>query len=257
MNLFTQFWKSLYSPRDIARFRFQGIGKTILFLFFLAIISLIPVIIQVTQLGSTLFDEGEQLLQNELPSFEVQDGTLNASNEEPVTVNRSDLTVIVDDSGTIEADDLIGDANTLALLQKEAVFSFGPQIQQYPYSMFTGINFSTDGLTDLLSSLDGAKGILYFFIFFVMYVISTGFLFIKVLIFSAIGLFIARILQRKLSYRHSFRITAYSLTLPTVFFTIFSLIGSTIPAGSLINWFVTSIMIYLSIKEIPAKKSVS
>ncbi|KIL46005.1 DUF1189 domain-containing protein [Jeotgalibacillus campisalis] len=254
MNIFKQFWKSLYSPKDIARFRFQGIGKTILFLFFLAIISLIPVIIQVTQLGNTLFTQGEQLLQNELPAFEVVNNSLKAANDEPVTVRTADLTIVIDDTGSIEADDLRGNTNTLALLQQEAVFTFGPQIQQYPYSTFTGIKLSTDGLTQLLSSLEGAKGILYFFIFFVMYVISTGFLFIKVLVFSMIGLLFAKILERKLSYRHSFRIAAYSVALPTLFFTVFSLIGSTIPAANLVNWLVTSIMIYLSVKEIPIKK---
>ena len=39
MNIFKQLIVSLYSPKDIAKFHQQGIGKTILFVFFLTLIS--------------------------------------------------------------------------------------------------------------------------------------------------------------------------------------------------------------------------
>ncbi|MFB5662064.1 DUF1189 family protein [Alteribacillus sp. HJP-4] len=42
MNIFKKFFKSLYSFRTIGSFRFQGIGKTILYVFFLMFIASIP-----------------------------------------------------------------------------------------------------------------------------------------------------------------------------------------------------------------------
>ncbi|WP_046173845.1 DUF1189 family protein [Domibacillus indicus] len=42
MSLFKQFSKSLYSPKHIAAFRFQSIGKIIAYLFFLAVLMGIP-----------------------------------------------------------------------------------------------------------------------------------------------------------------------------------------------------------------------
>ncbi|QFT89863.1 hypothetical protein FIU87_14460 [Bacillus sp. THAF10] len=45
MNLFSQFIISLYSPKTMATFRFQGIGKTILYIFFLVLVTSIPLFI--------------------------------------------------------------------------------------------------------------------------------------------------------------------------------------------------------------------
>ncbi|KIL44415.1 DUF1189 domain-containing protein [Jeotgalibacillus soli] len=254
MNVFKQLWRSLYSPKDIARFRFQGIGKTILFLFILSFLSLIPSIVQVIQFGNTIFNEGESLIQNELPYFEVQNDTLVSSNEDPFSITIPSFTVIVDDSGTITPDDLTNDTNTMALLQNEVVIVTGGELQQSPYSMFTGFSFSSEGIASLLSSLNDAKIIIFSVIFFVMYVVSSSLMFIKVTIFAAIGVLFAKTLDKKLNYRHSYRLTAYSVALPTIFFTIVALIGSNIPAASFVNWLVTSIMLYLSIKEIPSRK---
>ncbi|WP_174881655.1 DUF1189 family protein, partial [Metabacillus niabensis] len=39
MNIFKQLFTSIYSPRTISTFRFQGIGKTILFVFILTLVS--------------------------------------------------------------------------------------------------------------------------------------------------------------------------------------------------------------------------
>ncbi|WML30690.1 DUF1189 family protein [Neobacillus sp. OS1-32] len=45
MNIFKQLVKSIYSPKDIALFRLQGIGKTILYVFLLTFISILPSIV--------------------------------------------------------------------------------------------------------------------------------------------------------------------------------------------------------------------
>ncbi|MEW9500435.1 DUF1189 domain-containing protein [Jeotgalibacillus marinus] len=250
MDVFKQLWKSLYSPKDIARFRFQGIGKTILFLFILILLSLIPTAIKVTQIGNSIFTQGQEIIQSKLPTFEVQDGALISSSNEPVKVNHSDFTVIVDDSGELQPENFRNQFNTVALLQNEVVVAG----QQYPYSMFSSATFNSDDISSLLASLNGAKVIIFTLIFFVMYVFSSALMFLKVAIFAAIGLLFANLLEKKLTYRHSFRIAAYSVVLSTVFFMIVGIIGSTIPAANFVNWLVTSIMLHLAIKEIPSRK---
>ncbi|MGQ0517969.1 DUF1189 family protein, partial [Bacillus sp. D-CC] len=42
MSIFTQLVKSVYSPKDMALFRFQKIGKTILYIMLLCLITTIP-----------------------------------------------------------------------------------------------------------------------------------------------------------------------------------------------------------------------
>ena len=67
MNIFKQFYKSMYSPKDIAVFRFQGIGKTILYVFFLTLLSLIPAIYYLSSSPISGVDTIQSSLKNELP----------------------------------------------------------------------------------------------------------------------------------------------------------------------------------------------
>ncbi|CAG9619323.1 DUF1189 family protein [Sutcliffiella rhizosphaerae] len=53
MSIFLQLIKSLYSPKTMAAFRFQGIGKTILYVFFLVLVTSIPLFIS---FGTNAFD---------------------------------------------------------------------------------------------------------------------------------------------------------------------------------------------------------
>ncbi|WP_166786795.1 DUF1189 domain-containing protein [Jeotgalibacillus salarius] len=254
MNIFKQLLKSLYSPKDIARFRFQGIGKTILFVFLLAFLSIIPAVIQVSVIGEGLFAEGEDLLLNELPSFEVDNGQLQTDAEEAVTADSSGFTFYVDGSNEMTADDLVNDDAAVAFLSDRLAVSTAGSVQEYQYNTFEGINLSSEGIASLLSSLEGAKYIIYFFILSFIFVLVAGMLFVKATIFGWIGTKLAKSVNRKLTYRHSFRIAAYSSALPAVFFLIADLAGSLIPFAMLINWFVTGMMLYLSINEIPKPK---
>ncbi|WP_166805917.1 DUF1189 domain-containing protein [Jeotgalibacillus sp. R-1-5s-1] len=254
MNIFKQFYKSLYSPKDISRFRFQGIGKTILYLFILAFISSIPAMIQIISLGNTVFNEGEEILSNQMPAFEVTNGTLQTETNEEVTIRNSGFTIIVDGTGEMTSEDIEGTVNTAALLRDGVAVSAGAGVQEYPYSSFTGFTFSNEGLSSLLSSIEGAKVIIYAFIFLFIYIIGAGLLFIKTLFFAWIGTIMAKSSERRLVYRQSFRLAAYSSTLPVTFFLITDIVGSVIPFATLINWFVTTMVLYLAIKEIPQPK---
>ncbi|MBM7577601.1 DUF1189 domain-containing protein [Jeotgalibacillus terrae] len=254
MNIFKQLIKSLYSPRDIAKFRFQGIGKTILFVFLLAFLSMIPAVVQVASIGESLFSDGEELLLNELPSFEVVDGELQSESDVTESADSSGITFYVDGSDSLTTEDLLDDEAAVAFLSDRIAVSTGGGVQEYEYSTFEGVNISSEGIASLLSSLEGAKFIIYFFILAFIFILLAGMLFIKATVFGWIGTKFAATLERKLTFRHSFRIAAYSSALPAVFFLITDLAGSLIPFPTLISWFVTGLMLYLSIKEIPKPK---
>ncbi|MCP3741380.1 DUF1189 domain-containing protein [Rossellomorea sp. BNER] len=254
MNIFKQLVKSLYSPKDIAKFRFQGIGKTILYVFFLVLISLIPTAISITMFTNTAIEEGKQTIAEDLPDFTINNGKLTTDSNEPVEVRKSNITFIVDSTGKIKADDLSQETNAIALLQNEfAVVSVG-NIQTTPYSMLEGLNLDNEQMIDFLDQMDSLKGIFLPVIILILYLFSSAMAFIKVSIFAFIGLLFANILKRKLTYRHSFRLTAYSITLATIFFSIMNLLNTFIPGALLLDWIVTGLMLYLSIKEIPQKR---
>ncbi|AJD91469.1 hypothetical protein JMA_21520 [Jeotgalibacillus malaysiensis] len=254
MNIFKQLFKSLYSPKDIARFRFQGIGKTILFVFLLAFLSIIPAIIQVATIGQGLFSEGEDLLLNDLPAFEVQDGRLQSDVSAVAEASSSGITFYIDGTNEMTSEELTGEDAAVAFLSDRLAVATGGSVQEYQYDTFEGFDISSEGIASLLNSLEGAKYIIYFFILAFIFILVAGMLFIKATIFGWIGTKLASAARRKLTYRHSFRMAAYSSALPVVFFLMADLAGSIIPFGTLINWFVTGLMLYLSIKEIPLPK---
>ncbi len=60
--------------------------------------------------------------------------------------------------------------------------------------------------------------------------------------------------QRKLSYKQVWTLTAYSYTIPTVFFMIMDLLKITVPGSFPLYIAVILIVLYLAIKEIPTPK---
>ncbi len=84
MSIFTQLVKSVYSPKDMALFRFQKIGKTILYIMLLCLITTIP---RTFFYGSFIQDSVtmvNQAIEKDLPDFKIENGELKADIEEPI-----------------------------------------------------------------------------------------------------------------------------------------------------------------------------
>ncbi|MGG1677428.1 DUF1189 domain-containing protein [Neobacillus sp. NRS-1170] len=252
MNIFMQFIKSIYSPKDIALFRFQGIGKTILYVFFLTLISVLPSIIYLSTALSTGIDSARSIIKDEFPAFSINNGQLSAQTKVPVTINKEDFTVILDPTGTIEAADVEEEGNAFALLKDEFVFSSAGQSESYQYTMLK--KMTKDDLLNFIDTIRGLKGIIIPVLSVFMYLFSSAASFIEVSILALIGLALKNLAGRKLTYRHLWRMAAYSETLPTLFFTVMAAIKTTVPNSFFINWFVAIIVLFLAINEIPKPK---
>jgi maltodextrin utilization protein YvdJ len=255
MNIFRQLVKSLYSPRDIATFRFQGIGKTILFVFLLMFISIIPNAIYFTSIAKNGIDAVQQTVKKELPEFTLKNGTLTSDQKEPIRVQKGDFTVIFDSTGETTPQDLKNQYATLGILKNGLVFSDGGNIQNSSYTSFGDISIKNH---DVVSFMDSVDSFLYIvgpilLILFYLFVSAVGFIKISILAFG--GLFFANVLKRKLVYRQSWRITAYSITLPTIFFMIMDALHTQTPGGFMLDWMVTLLILFLAIKEMPQPKS--
>ncbi|MCM3566600.1 DUF1189 domain-containing protein [Neobacillus mesonae] len=257
MNIFKQLVKSIYSPKDIAYFRFQGIGKTILYVFLLTFISILPTIIYMSTALSSGLDTAKTFIQDEAPDFSIHNGHLTAKTEVPVTKNHDGFTFFLDPTGTVSAEDVADAGNAFALLKDEFVLAAGGQSDPYPYSMMEGLNINNQKLIDLIDSISGLKGIIIPVISIFIYLFSSASSFIEVSILALIGLVLKNMTGRKLTYRHLWRMAAYSETLPTLFFTVMAALKTTVPNTFLINWVVAIIVLLLAIKEIPRPKKAS
>jgi hypothetical protein len=255
MNIVMQFYKSLYSPKDIAKFRFPGIGKTILYIFLISLLSILPSIFFISTSISTGIDTIQAVLHNELPSFSIKNGQLSAKTSVPITINKKHFTIILDPTGAVSTKELDGNDNTFAILKNEFVFVSGGKAENYAYSMLNGTPVTSEDLLHFVEMVNGVKGIFIPIICLVLYLFTSAANFIDVTILALIGLFLKRIAGRKLNYRQLWRMAAYSETLPILFFTIMSAIKTTVPWSFLINWFIAIMILYLAINEIPKPKN--
>jgi hypothetical protein len=255
MNIFKQFYKSTYSPLDIASFRFQGIGKTILYVFFLTLLSILPSIYYLSTILTSGVESTRAVINDDIPSFTIENGTLSAETDVPITIDKEDFSIIVDPTGVITTEDVADEDNAIALLKNEFAVSGGRQIDTYSYSMLEGLTLTKADFKDLVDTIDGMKGIIIPVITIFIFLFSSAVSFIEVSILALFGTALKNLAGRTINYRHLWRMAAYSVTLPTVFFTIMAAINTTVPYSFMINWFVEMVILYLAIREIPADKT--
>ncbi|WP_410893814.1 DUF1189 domain-containing protein [Neobacillus sp. 204] len=257
MNIFKQLYKSIYSPKDIALFRFQGIGKTILYVFFLTFISILPSVFYLSSALSSGMESAQTIINDELPDFSIKDGHLSADTKVPVTINKDDFSIILDPTGAISGNDVEDEGNAFALLEDKFVFASGGRFETYPYSMLEGLNITKGDMVDFINGISGMKWVIIPVGALFIYLFASAGSFIEVTVLALIGLVLKNLIGRNLNYRQLWRMAAYSETLPTLFFTIMAAIKTTVPSSFMINWFVVIIVLSLAIKEIPKPKKAS
>jgi hypothetical protein len=254
INIFKQFYKSLYSPKDIASFRLQGIGKTIFYVFLLTILSVLPTIYYTNSTMNEAVQVAEETIREDLPDFQIENGLLSSSEDQPITINKGNFSIILDSTGAIDVDNISKTGDTLALLQREMVLSSGGEANSVPYSMMA---MDTINKQEILTFIEGSDTALAFILpifSLVIFLFSSALRFIEISVLALIGILLRNIVRKDLQYRHLWRMTAYSVTLPTVFFTIMGLFQTHVPFGSLINWFVSLTILLLAIQDVPSSK---
>nr|WP_267917674.1 DUF1189 family protein [Lederbergia citrisecunda] len=90
-----------------------------------------------------------------------------------------------------------------------------------------------------------------------MYIFNTGIIYLKISILAGVALLLANMLKRKLPYRQSWRLTAFSITLPTLLFGLEPLLSKPIPYGTFFDVLISIIFIFFSINKIPRPKKLS
>jgi len=251
INIFKQFYKSLYSPKDIASFRLQGIGKTILYVFILTILSVLPTIYYTNSTMKEAVVVAEETIKEDLPEFQIENGVLTSSEDQPITINKGNFSIIFDATGVMDVDNVSKTGDTLALLQTEMVLGSGGEANSVPYSMMAMDSITKQDMITFIEGSDTAIAFILPIFSILIFLFSSGLDFIEISILALIGILLKNIVRKDLRYRHLWRMTAYSVTLPTVFFTIMGLFQTHVPFGSLINWFVSLTILLLAIQEVP------
>lgn len=254
MNVFKQLLKSFVSPKDMAAFRFQGIGKTILYVFLLMFIASIPSAISMTILINSWLDDASAILKDEVPAFEIDNGELTSELQEPVIKENPEFTFVFDSTGELTSSDVEQYNDAFALLKEEVVLITQNDLQAIPYSDLTGFTISKDKLIQYTEKIDVLLYIIIPIIFVIMYIFQTGLKFIGISFLALIGLILNNVMKRNENYKKLWVMSAYAVTIPTIFFAITDAIGIVIPFSFLLYWITASTILYLILKEVPQPK---
>lgn len=255
MNIFKQFAKSMYSPKDVALFRFQGIGKTIGYVFLLMLISSLILGISI---GNDLFKWAtitSEKIATEIPDFKLANGTLTSEIETPIVNESPEFTFIFDTTGQLTASDVKKYKNAFGLLEKEVVLISESQPQQIPYSSLGNLSITKKDVLRFTNSMDTIVLVLVPIILIFLYLFTTFLKFIGISFLALIGIILSKQTERKLQYRQLWMLSAYAVTIPTIFFAIIDALKIYIPYSFLLYWITATIVLYLIIKEIPKPKS--
>lgn len=255
MSIFKQFAKSFYSPQTIATYRFQGIGKTILYIFFLTLVSSIPSAFFFSSGFYNTLSATSQIAETDLPDFKISDGKLLSSETEPIEINHDGFTLFFDSTGTLSSKEIEIKKDAIALLKNEVVLIANYEAQSYDYSMLQDFELSDDDLTSFIQTIQSLLPIIIPLALLVMYIFASGLKFIEITILAFIGLLIKNMSGRTIRYRHSWILATYSVTISTVFFTVMNALRINVPSAFLLNWFVSITVLTLTIKEIPRRKT--
>ena len=253
MNVFKQMYYSLFSPKMMARFRFQKLGKPILYVFLLMLLSSVPIGI-ITAVSFTNAYEDLKTHMEDLPEFTLEDGTLKSDQSEPLIKKEDGNTFIFDATDEIKPDDVDSYESAIAFLKDRIIVMDSGTSQEFNYSNFSSMTFTKQDVSELTQNLDNLLPIFIPLLIFVVYLFQTGLKFIGITVLATIGLLLKSLAGRKASYKQLWVLSVYSVTIPTLFFTIMALVKTTVPFGFLLYWFVAIMLLYLTIKEIPLPK---
>lgn len=252
MNIIQQFIKSLHSPETIAKFRFQKIGKTILYVFFLMLITTIPMAVIVGSSISNMYNDIDTYMTDSFPDFTIENGVLHSDDtDEPVVMEEEGTTLVFDPTGDYTPADTTQYDNAFALLEREAVFVTDGVPQTVGYQEF-GLDISKEQLMELVDTVGGLLPLLIALIVLVMYLFTTAMKFIGIFTLSVITLLLKRKVADQLNYKQGWVLSAYAVTLPTVMFAIIDTAGINIPFSFAIYWVIAIIMMNLVLKHVPA-----
>lgn len=250
MSIFQQLYKSLYSPKDMARYRFQKIGKSILYIFLLSLLALIPEMVQLTNLVRTELSLAEQTVQSEIPEFTIEQGELKADIREPILKVENDF-VFLFDPNSEELPSSLTHRDGLFFLKHKAVLVSGTNNEAYTYSLLNDTAISKADVEDFFSMIKSMYPIALIILGALLYVFDSFIVLFGVTAIAFIGRFFAAQMKRNVNYKQAWTLTAYSFTIPIVFFMVMKFLSITVLHSFLIFVAVSCVVLFLTLKEIP------
>ncbi len=239
----------------MASYRFQKIGRSIIYVFLLSALASVPLIIQLHTLFRGEFLEIKNTIAEEVPDFIIEDGLLQTDDPTPIIKYSETFTFAFDPNVSELSGSLRNSDSLFALLEDRAIIKVAGQEQLLYFQTLDSTTLSKAETLELLQSLEDLYPIFTVMIIVVTFLV-TGFLkFITVTFFAYLATLLAKSSRRSISYKQGWNIIAYTLTIPTVFFFIMDMLEVDIPFSFSLQAFIIFFLLFLIIRDIPPQKT--
>ncbi|MCM3716831.1 DUF1189 family protein [Fictibacillus phosphorivorans] len=142
----------------------------------------------------------------------------------------------------------------LCILPVLLVFLFNPSSpEDKPLQNSQKYGLEPSQMQEFASSVDAVLPFIIIVIYIAMYILFSGILFSGTSILSGLGLFLSKALNKKLSYRHLWVMSCYSITLPVVLLTIVFVLNVHVSHSFFLFWILTFIIFATAIYKSPPK----
>ncbi|MBB6448865.1 hypothetical protein HNR44_000814 [Geomicrobium halophilum] len=258
MSIWKSFFYSLYSPTMIGRFRMQKIGRTILYIFLLVLITSIPAAISISSTINMAGERLELVLSDEIPDYSIGSGSISVEEGSSPYMTQTDGTVIIlDDTGEVTPDDVAGETDVTALLDDRVLVMDEGEQNEFAYGEFS---FTKEELQEATASFLELLPAYTALALLLLYLLASGVKFLGVFAISGIGLLLKKIRPTRLQYRHIWVMSAYIATLPTV---VGALLDTFIPEidtwlfndfSFILYWLMVLVIFILVLRTLPKQK---
>ncbi|CCF05881.1 DUF1189 domain-containing protein [Bacillus velezensis] len=251
LNIFTALLKSTYSPADIAKTRFQGIGKAILYVFLLSVLFTLPSAYYLCSGTVNSMNGFKTVLKKDFPDFSISNGELQTKASASKETEANGFVIVFDPTDAYGAKQIAAKQNAIGILKNKMVLAVDGQATEMNYSLMP----ADITKKEIISALNQNKTMIVTVLSVLLFIMTAAGKFIEVSFLAVIGLVLKNAQRKTLNYQQLWKLSAYSITLSTVFFTIMRALVITVPSEFLVNWFVNFIILFLVLKEIPPRKT--
>ncbi|OEH93731.1 DUF1189 domain-containing protein [Bacillus solimangrovi] len=255
MNLIKTFFQCFHALKKTALFRFQSIGKTIGFVFFMMFLTSLPI-------GLIMFFEVNNIINyttnefiEDTPDFHFENGILISDMDEAIIQEHDSNTYIFDTTGNIHPKDILKYENAVALLPNEVIYVRNEKLQKFEYDMLLPETMTKVEFIDLINKVKQWLFIITPFLFIIMYLYFTALKFIDICILAFIGLALKKWMYRYLNYSQLWRMSVYAITIPTSIFSLSLAFQIMIPSGFLFYWLLAIYCLMKVINGVPKKRT--
>jgi hypothetical protein len=256
MTVWKQFVISLVSPKKIADFIQVKKRLAIAFISFLLLICLLPSSIMVSVMMNGAYTQFQSFMKSEkVPDFNLKNGILTSNQKKPIVSNFEGGVFVFDTSGSYTKEQAMEKKARVAVLKNELLLVNNGRTQVIEYKDYKDFSLSKSSLNRYIELFGNLKWVIIFLFLFVRFTFTFLLTLLIVSMLAMIGLGLNTSLQQQMGFGRVWVLSAFAITLPTVFDEMLKAIGVILPFSFVLYFFACCIVLFFVLREVSYRSS--